>query len=165
MIIEIQIMKDEDWESVIKIYEMGIKTGIATFETEIPTWNKWDNSHLKSCRLTARLDDQIVGWAALSTVSTRCVYGGVAEVSVYVDTNYNNQGIGTELLKELIVESEPAGIWTLQSGIFPQNEASIYIHKKAGFREIGYREKVGKKEGVWYNNILLERRSKTIGID
>ena len=165
MKLDIKKMKDEDWDAVVRIYKLGMDTGIATFETEVPTWDKWDNSHLKTCRLTAWIDDQIVGWAALSPVSSRCVYGGVAEVSVYIDTNYNRRGVGTKLLKVLIVESESAGIWTLQSGIFPQNETSINLHKKLGFREIGYKERIGKRDDVWYNNILLERRSKIIGID
>jgi len=162
---EILHIKSEDWEAVSKIYKLGLETGIATFETEIPSWSKWDKSHLKKCRLAAWLDNQIVGWAALSMVSDRCVYRGVAEVSVYVDTNYNGKGIGTKLLQSLIAESENEGFWTLQSGIFLENEASIQMHKKLGFREIGYREKIGKKDGFWVDNVILERRSKTIGID
>jgi len=165
MRLEIKIMNDEDWEAVSRIYKLGIETGIATFETEVPSWHKWDNSHLKTCRLSAWLDNQIVGWAALSSVSRRCVYGGVAEVSVYVDVNFNGKGIGTQLLKELIVKSEANGIWTLQSGIFPQNKVSIALHSKLGFRQIGYREKIGKLKGKWFDNVLMERRSKIIGID
>ena len=158
-------MEIEDWSNVSRIYRLGIDTGIATFEKEIPSWNTWNTAHLKSCRLIAENDHKIVGWAALSPVSGRCVYGGVAEVSVYVDISYNNKGIGTRLLQELIKESEINGIWTLQSGIFPENKASIQLHKKLGFREIGFREKIGKKDGVWYDNVILEKRSKTIGID
>lgn len=165
MIIEILHIKPEDWEAVSKIYKLGVETGIATFETEIPSWLNWDKSHLKKCRFAAWSDNQLVGWAALSMVSERCVYGGVAEVSVYVDTNYLGNGIGTKLLQSLIIESESEGFWTLQSGIFRENEASIQMHKKLGFREIGYREKIGKKDGVWVDNVILERRSKTIGID
>ncbi len=161
----IRNMEIKDWENVSRIYRLGIDTGIATFEKEIPSWNTWDTAHLKSCRLIAENDHKIVGWAALSPVSGRCVYGGVAEVSVYVDISYNNKGIGTRLLQELIKESEKNGIWTLQSGIFPENKASIQLHKKLGFREIGFREKIGKKDGVWYDNVILEKRSKTIGID
>lgn len=161
----IRNMEIKDWENVSRIYRLGIDTGIATFEKEIPSWNTWDTAHLKSCRLIAENDHKIVGWAALSPVSGRCVYGGVAEVSVYVDISYNNKGIGTRLLLELIKESEKNGIWTLQSGIFPENKASIQLHKKLGFREIGFREKIGKKDGVWYDNVILEKRSKTIGID
>ena len=158
-------MEIKDWGNVSRIYRLGIDTGIATFEKEIPSWNTWDTAHFRSCRLIAEKDQKIVGWAALSPVSGRCVYGGVAEVSVYVDINYNNNGIGTRLLQELIKESEKNGIWTLQSGIFPENKASIQLHKKLGFREIGFREKIGKKDGVWYDNVILEKRSKTIGID
>ena len=164
MDIEIKHIEAKDWNAIAKIYKLGIETGIATFETEIPIWSTWDNSHLKTCRFVAWLNNKITGWAALSPVSDRCVYGGVAEVSVYVDTKYNGKGIGTQLLERLISESEKEGIWTLQAGIFRENMASIRLHKKVGFREIGYREKVGKLNGIWYDNTILERRSKTIGI-
>jgi len=162
--IEIKNIEAKDWNEIAKIYKLGIETGIATFETEIPIWSTWDNSHFKTCRFVAWLNNKITGWAALSPVSDRCVYGGVAEVSVYVDTKYNGKGIGTQLLERLISESEKEGIWTLQAGIFRENKASIRLHKKVGFREIGYREKVGKRNGIWYDNTILERRSKTIGI-
>jgi phosphinothricin acetyltransferase len=162
--IEIKHIRRLDWKSLGNIYKLGIETGIATFETEVPTWRKWNQSHLKCCRLAAWLDSSLVGWAALSPVSDRCVYDGVAEVSVYVDTNLNGKGIGTQLLQRLIIESENDGYWTLQAGIFPENKASISLHKKVGFREIGYREKIGKKNGVWYDNTTLERRSKKVGI-
>lgn len=165
MKIEIKHIKAEDWQAVANIYKLGIETGIATFEMEVPTWEKWDQTHLQICRLAAWLDNTLIGWAALSPVSDRCVYGGVAEVSVYVDTNHNGKGIGTLLLEELITKSEHEGIWTLQAGIFRENIASIELHKKVGFREIGFREKVGKKNGKWYDNAILERRSKTVGID
>ena len=164
MDIEIKHIEAKDWNAIAKIYKLGIETGIATFETEIPIWSTWDNSHIKTCRFVAWSTHNIVGWAALSLVSDRCVYGGVAEVSVYVDTNYNGKGIGTQLLKHLIALSENEGIWTLQAGIFRENKASIQLHKKVGFREIGYREKIGKRNGIWYDNTILERRSKTIGI-
>jgi len=166
MLIEIKDMQTKDWNEVECIYQLGIATGNATFETQTPTWKNWDNSHVKSCRFIASLDAKIVGWTALSPVSNRCVYGGVAEVSVYIDPIYNGNGIGTKLLQKLIVESEEEGFWTLQSGIFPENGASIQLHKKLGFREIGFREKIGKmKNGLWRDNIILERRSKTIGIN
>ena len=165
MKLAIKKMKYEDWDAVARIYKLGMDTGIATFETEIPTWDKWNNSHLKTCRLTAWFDNQIVGWAALSPVSSRCVYGGVAEVSVYIDTYYNRRGIGTKLLKKLITKSEVEGFWTLQAGIFPQNKTSIALHEKNGFRQIGYREKIGKLKGEWLDNVIMERRSKIIGID
>jgi phosphinothricin acetyltransferase len=163
--LKIKHINTEDWPAIANIYNQGIDTGVATFETEVPTWKQWDASHIKSCRLAAWIDKQLIGWAALSAVSSRCVYGGVAEVSVYVDTDSNGKGIGSILLKNLINESEKEGLWTLQSGIFPQNIASIKLHEKLGFRKIGYREKVGKLHGIWYDNILMERRSKIIGID
>ena len=163
--IQIKVMIGDDWNMISKIYKKGIKTGHATFETKIPSRKQWDDTHIKSCRITAWIDTKIVGWAALSPVSSRCVYEGVAEVSVYVDTDYNGKGIGTKLLQELICESEKAGFWTLQSGIFPENKASIKIHKKLGFRKIGYREKIGNMKGIWKDNIILERRSKIIGIN
>ena len=165
MNLEIKHIRSKDWQAVNEIYKMGIETGIATFELEVPSWEKWDQSHLKSCRLAAWLNNTLVGWAALSPVSDRCVYGGVAEVSVYVDTNQSGKGIGTKLLENLVKASEKEGFWTLQAGIFRENEASIQLHKKVGFREIGYREKVGKKNGIWHDNVILENRSKTIGID
>lgn len=161
----IRKMKDEDFPQVAAIYQKGLETGIATFETEIPSWKSWDQSHLKTGRFVAQFDGRLAGWAALSPVSSRCVYGGVAEVSVYVDPAYQRKGIASKLMQELIDESEKEGLWTLQSGIFPQNKSSINLHLKLGFREIGYREKIGKKAGVWHDNILLERRSKKIGIN
>jgi len=163
--VEIKHIKLEDWKAIANIYKLGIETGIATFESTIPSWEIWDQTHIKNCRLAAWLDNTLVGWAALSPVSDRCVYGGVAEVSVYVNTNYGGNGIGTLLLEDLFSESEIEGIWTLQAGIFRENVASIELHKKVGFREIGYREKVGKKNGIWYDNVILEKRSKIIGID
>lgn len=165
MKLEIRNIQASDWKSVAAIYKMGIETGIATFETKTPSWPVWDKAHIKSCRIAALINDKMVGWAALSPVSSRDVYRGVAEVSVYVNTNYGGRGIGTKLLQKLIIESENEGFWTLQSGIFPENTASLKMHKKLGFREIGYREKVGMTtKGVWRNNIILERRSKKIGV-
>ncbi len=165
MSIEIKHITAEDWSNVSSIYKDGIATGVATFETEVPSWDQWNASHLKMCRLAAWIANQLVGWAALSPVSSRCVYGGVAEVSVYVHTRFQGKGIGSKLLEHLITESEQESIWTLQSGIFPQNIASINLHKKLGFRTIGYRERIGKLGDTWYNNVLMERRSKTVGID
>ena len=165
MNIKLRHIEPKDWEAVANIYKLGIDTGMATFETDIPSWSTWNNAHLKTCRFAAWLENKLVGWAALSPVSDRCVYAGVAEVSVYVTPNYNGTGIGTQLLQSLIAASENEGIWTLQAGIFRENEASIQLHKKVGFREIGYRKKIGKRNGVWYDNIILERRSKIVGID
>lgn len=163
--VEIKAMLPEHWKDVSKIYKEGIDTGMATFEKEIPTWKTWNNGHLKECRIIAQINQEIVGWAALSPVSSRCVYGGVGEVSVYVDKEFKRNNIGKKLLQKLINESEKNGLWTIQSGVFPENIASIKLHKKLGFRQIGYREKIGKLDGVWKDNILLERRSKLIGIN
>jgi L-amino acid N-acyltransferase YncA len=163
--IEIYPMLPNHWKDVARIYEQGIQTGFATFEKEIPTWEKWNEAHLERCRLVAKYPKEILGWAALSPVSSRCVYGGVAEVSIYIAANQRGKNIGNILLQELIVESEKNNLWTLQSGIFPENIGSIKLHENHGFRQIGFREKVGKLDGVWKDNVLFERRSKTIGID
>ena len=159
---EIRQMRSSDWSAVAEIYKEGIATGMATFETEIPSWKQWDENHLDSCRWVATNQGKILGWAALSGVSYRCVYGGVAEVSVYVAAMARGNKVGEQLLKKLITDSEKQGYWTLQSGIFPENLASIKLHEKLGFRKIGYREKIGQLAGVWLDNILMEKRSKTI---
>ena len=158
-------MTTADWPRVKEIYLEGIATGHATFETEAPSLAEWDKAHLPFARLIARHVDAIVGWAALSPVSQRCVYGGVAEVSVYVSTSARGIGIGRKLLDALINESEQNGIWTLQAGIFPENVGSLALHQRCGFREVGRRERIGKMNGVWRDTILLERRSMTVGID
>lgn len=158
-------MLPQHWEAVKTIYEEGIATGNATFQTSAPGWEDWDNAHLKTCRIIATADDEVLGWAALTPVSSRCVYAGVAEVSVYVAGRARGKNIGSLLLQALINESEQNGIWTLQSGIFPENKASISIHEKNGFRIIGYRERIGKMGNVWRDNIALERRSNIIGTD
>jgi L-amino acid N-acyltransferase YncA len=163
--ITITTMLPQHWEAVKTIYEEGIATGNATFETTSPGWQEWDDAHLKSCRIIATENSEVLGWAALTPVSSRCVYAGVAEVSVYVATNARGKKVGSLLLKELINQSEKNGIWTLQSGIFPENKASISIHEKNGFRIIGYRERIGKMGNVWRDNLILERRSNTVGID
>ena len=156
-------MKADDWEQVRSIYLEGIATGHATFETTAPSWEKWDAGHLQIVRLVARDQSIVLGWAALSPVSSRCVYGGVAEVSVYVGKNGRGQGIGRALLESLIEESEQNGIWMLQAGVFPENMASINLHLRCGFREVGRRERIGKLNGVWRSTLLLERRSKSVG--
>jgi L-amino acid N-acyltransferase YncA len=161
----VEKMNAGDWEQVSLIYGEGISTGHATFETAVPTWDKWDSSHLPEGRLVARAGDVIAGWAALSLVSSRCVYAGVAEVSIYVGAACRAQGIGRALLGALVALSEQSGIWTLQAGIFPENRSSLALHKKKGFREVGWRERLGKLNGVWRNVILLERRSTMVGID
>lgn len=155
-----------DWPSVREIYHQGILTGLATFETEIPTWEEWDQSHRKDCRLAAaqaREQDEIIGWAALSPVSGRCVYEGVGEVSVYVAAAHRGQGVGKSLLKALVGESEAAGLWTLQAGIFPENKASIVAHEQNGFRKVGIRRRLGRLNGAWRDVCLLERRSENVG--
>ena len=161
----IRSLLEADWPSVSEIYKEGIATGLATFEKEVPDWKEWNANHLQSCRIVAESNDTITGWAALTPVSGRCVYAGVAEVSVYVAHNFRGQGIGLKLLNELIRLSETEGIWSLQSGIFPENKPSIELHKKAGFRIVGYREKIGKLHGTWMDNCILERRSTVVGTD
>jgi L-amino acid N-acyltransferase YncA len=156
--IVIEPMTPDHWDVVRSIYLEGIATGDATFETDAPEWEAWDRSHLQFARLIARVDDGIAGWAALSPVSGRRVYAGVAEVSVYVSASARGRGVGAELLKSLILESEKNGIWTLQAGIFPENQASIALHRKLGFREVGRRERIGELHGVWRDVLLLERR-------
>jgi len=165
MEITFKTMTANDWKSVAEIYKQGIETGNATFQQEIPTWNDWDNGHIKSCRIVACMENEIVGWAALSSVSARKVYAGIAEVSIYVANKYRGHGIGYKLLEKTITESESENFWTLQVGIFPENQASLHIHKKLNFREIGYRERIGKMNGTWRNTVLLERRSKIVGLD
>jgi len=156
-------MKPSDWEQVRAIYLEGIATRNATFETEAPSWEKWDASHLADLRRVARAGERILGWAALSPVSSRCVYSGVAEVSVYVAACFTRRGIGRALLEALIALSEEHGIWTLQAGIFPENVASLALCRKCGFREVGRRERLGKLDGVWRDVLLLERRSRIVG--
>ena len=161
---EIKDIEAKYYSKVAEIYLEGIATGQATFETTAPTWENWDKAHLQTCRIAAFEDGQMLGWAALSPVSGRCVYAGVAEVSVYVSHNFRGKGIGKILLTELIKASEADGIWTLQSGTFRENIASIELHEKCGFRQIGYREKVGCMNGIWRDTILLERRSVSVGV-
>jgi phosphinothricin acetyltransferase len=157
-------MGASDWPEVRAIYIEGIATGDATFEKNAPEWDAWDSGHLRRCRLVARSDGGIAGWAALSAGSGRCVYGGVAEVSVYVAERARGRGIGSALLAELVAESERNGIWTLQAGIFPENEASIRAHRKAGFRVVGTRERLGAMNGRWRDVVLMERRSGVVGV-
>ena len=158
-------MDPSHWEEVARIYVDGIATGNSTFQTVAPTWEEWDSDHIKACRLVAINQSQVLGWAALSPVSGRCVYAGVAEVSVYISESARGKGIGKSLLQSLIAESEENDYWTLQAGIFPENTASIRLHQQAGFRIIGTRERVGKMNGVWRDSLMLERRSKLVGIN
>ena len=157
-------MKKDDWISVAEIYRQGIESGNATFQSDIPTWEEWNSGHINTCRIVASLDNEIAGWAALTPVSGRCVYTGVAEVSVYVSNQFKGQKIGTRLLERLISESEKEGYWTLQASIFQENKASLKIHYNLGFRNVGFREKIGKMNDIWRDTILLERRSKKVGI-
>jgi L-amino acid N-acyltransferase YncA len=160
--ISLRRLEVEHWPSVRAIYEDGIAGGDATFETATPEWGEWDRDHLSCCRFVAVAGGVIVGWAAISPVSERCAYAGVAEVSVYVARTYQRWGIGMELLKALIRDSERAGIWTLQAGMFAENEASLALHQACDFRIVGYRERIGQIDGVWRDVLLLERRSPTI---
>jgi phosphinothricin acetyltransferase len=161
----IDVMQPADWDAVRSIYLDGIATGNATLETDAPGWDNWNSAHLPFCRLVARTGNSIAGWAALSPVSGRCVYGGVAEVSVYVAATARGKGLGCLLLKRLVEESEQNGIWTLQAGILAENEASRAIHKRCGFREVGTRERLGKLNGRWRDVVLMERRSEIVGPD
>jgi phosphinothricin acetyltransferase len=162
--VNIRAMQSQDWPAVREIYSDGIATGDATFETELPEWTRWDGAHRQDCRLVAETGEQVVGWAALSPVSARRVYAGVAEVSVYVAAAARGRGIGKALLESLVERSERGGVWTLQAGIFPENLPSIALHKSCGFREVGVRQKLGQRNGVWRDVLLMERRSARAGV-
>lgn len=159
----IREMQQGDWERVSGIYQQGMDTNLATFQTECPTYEEFDQSHMKQCRFVIIDGNSIVGWAALSPVSSRCVYRGVAEVSIYIHDSYKGKKIGTQLLNFLSEQSEKDGIWTLQSGIMADNTASIHLHEKCGFRQVGFRERIGKDRfGQWRNTVLMERRNNLI---
>ena len=162
----IEEMVPQDWDEVAAIYLAGIKTGKATFQTGAPSWEDWDHSHLKLCRLVARAQDgSVMGWMALSPSSSRCVYQGVVEVSIYIGEQYRGNGVGSLLLHAGITKSEEHGFWTLYSVIVRENEASIKLHKKCGFRIVGIREKIAKMpDGIWHDTVLMERRSKVVGV-
>ncbi|MCD9853310.1 N-acetyltransferase family protein [Epilithonimonas sp. JDS] len=155
----IKPVEDSHQNDVLEIYKLGIETGNATFNTTVPTWEEWDNSHLTQSRFVIESDEKIAGWIALSPVSSRCNYSGVAEVSVYIHPNFNGLGFASKLMEKVIVESEKHGIWTLQSSVFPENMASVKLHKRFGFREVGYREKISRMDGIWRDTILYERRN------
>jgi len=165
MDVDVTPMDPRDWDTVRAIYVEGITSGNATFEKEAPAWEKWDRDHLRCCRLVARSQGAVVGWAALSPVSARSVYAGVAEASIYVAGRARRQGIGSALLSALIAASEREGIWTLQAGIFPENAASLDLCMRAGFRVVGTRERLGCMEGRWRDVLLLERRSAVAGVN
>jgi L-amino acid N-acyltransferase YncA len=152
-----------DWDDVARIYAEGIATRLATFETEVPSWQAWDGAHLAEHRLMAREDGRAAGWAALAPVSSRCVYAGVAEVSVYVAAAARGHGVGSALLSALVASSEVGGVWTLEAGILPENEASVRMHERCGFRVVGRRERLGRMDGEWRDVLLLERRSRVAG--
>jgi phosphinothricin acetyltransferase len=154
-----------DWPEVLRIYRDGLATGQATFETEAPTWEEWNASHRPDCRLGARRQGSLIGWAALSPVSRRRCYTGVAEVSVYVGTAYRGQGVGKGLLEALVAESERHGVWTLQGASFAENAASLRLQESCGFRIVGRRERIGQLHGVWRSTIFTERRSLIVGVE
>ena len=158
----IRALRAEDWEAVAAVYEEGIATRLATFETAAPGWADWDAAHLAGHRLVADEAGEVVGFAALAPVSSRCVYEGVAEESVYVAERARGRGVGRALLEALVAGSERDGIWTLQAGIFPENRASLALHHACGFRTVGIRERIGRLDGAWRDVVLLERRSEEI---
>jgi len=157
---EIRELLPIHWSAIKNIYEEGIATGNATFQTSAPSWEEWDQAHAVKPRLVAVENDTVLGWAAITPVSGRCVYAGVGEVSVYVSSNARGKGVGKLLLSSLITESEKENYWTLQAGIFPENKASLQLHTSSGFRIIGNREKIGKMNGIWRDTVLLEKRSE-----
>jgi phosphinothricin acetyltransferase len=161
--VEIRDLGPLDWPEVARIYEEGIGTGDATFELDVPSWAAWDAAHLPEHRLVVSLDGEVVGWAALSPVSERACYEGVAEHSIYIAERMRGLGFGRQLLAVLISSSETGGIWTLQSGIFPENAASLALHASLGFRVVGVRERLGRRHGAWRDVLLLERRSEVAG--
>jgi len=163
MTVAVEPLLPVHWPAVRSIYLEGLAGGHATFETEAPDWPAWDAAHLPQCRLIAREEDAVLGWAALAPVSRRAVYAGVAEVSVYVAARGRRKGIGRRLLEELIRRSETEGIWTLQASIFPENAASVRLHEACGFRQLGRRERIGRHHGVWRDTVLYERRSSIAG--
>jgi L-amino acid N-acyltransferase YncA len=160
---ELRDFRSDDWPEVAQIFEQGIRTGVATFETEVPTWEAWDTTHLPEHRFVAERDGRVVGWIALAPVSSRCCYAGVAEVSAYVGEEARGQGVGAELLAALIESSERAGIWTLETGVFPENAVSLRLLQRYGFRVIGTRERIGQMHGMWRDVVFLERRSEVVG--
>jgi len=160
--IQIREFQQSDWPAVQRIYQQGIDTKNATFQPRAKSWAEWDSSNLPQCRLVAEIAGEVAGWAALSAVSTRRVYRGVAEVSVYISAAHRGQGVGKRLLSALVSESERAGFWTLQAVIFPENRASVALHQKCGFRIVGRREKLGKMDDTWRDVLLLERRSRVV---
>ena len=159
---EVRDLRPGDWPQVARIYGEGIQTGNATFETEVPSWEDWDRMHLSGHRLVAERDGRVCGWIAAAPVSSRCCYAGVAELSVYIGEEARGQGAGAELLAAIIESSERGGIWTLQTGVFPENAASLALLRRFGFRAIGIQERIGRLHGIWRDVVLLERRSEVV---
>jgi len=160
----IREMRDSDGPEVLEIYQYGLETRNATFETQLPSWKDWDEKHHKQFRFVYVEQDAVVGWVALSPVSHREAYRGVAEVSIYIAQKAMGRGIGSRLMAHMIAASEAHGIWTLYSSVFPENEATVRLHKKCGFREVGFRERIARLDGRWRDTLILERRSKTAGV-
>jgi L-amino acid N-acyltransferase YncA len=156
--VDLRALTEDDWTAVADIYWEGMRGGLATFETEVPTWEQWDAAHLPDHRLVAELFDEVVGWAALSPASRRRCYAGVVENSVYVTRDARGHGIGRTLLEALIADAEAAGIWMIQTSIFPENRASLALHERCGFRVVGTRERIAKRDGIWRDTVFLERR-------
>lgn len=166
MEIRISPLSAPDWPACARIYEEGIATGAATFETDAPSWQAWDAGHLRAGRLVARdATGTIIGWAALSPVSDRCAYNGVAEASVYVAAEARRRGAGAALMTRLLDATDEAGIWTVQAGILTENRGSLALAERAGFRVVGVRERLGELNGRWHDVVLLERRSAVVGVD
>ena len=160
--VELRQLGPDDWPAAAEIYWDGMRDGLATFETEVPAWAEWDASHLPDHRLVADLMSDVVGWAALAPASSRACYRGVVEDSVYVARQARGLGIGRKLLEALIARAERAGIWTIQTSIFPENRASLVLHERCGFRVVGTRERIAKRDGVWRDTVFLERRSREV---
>src|SRR5262249_14755482 len=156
--VEIRAMQPHDWPAMRAIYEQGIATGQATFETAAPSWEEWDAGHFVDLRLVAEEDGEVIGWAALAPISRRACYAGVGEESVYVAEKARGRGVGTALLARLLADAGEAGFWTIQTSIFPENAASIELHRRSGFRVVGTRERIGQLDGVWRDTVLMERR-------
>jgi L-amino acid N-acyltransferase YncA len=161
--VDVRDLRPSDWPEVARIFVEGIATGNATFETEVPSWEAWDAAHLPEDRLVAERDGRVVGWTALAPVSSRCCYAGVAEVSAYVAEWARGQGVGAELMAALVESSERAGIWTLETGVFPENDPSLALLRRFGFRVVGVRERIGQMHGLWRDVVFLERRSEVVG--
>jgi L-amino acid N-acyltransferase YncA len=151
-----------DWPAVAAIYAAGIATGDATFETEVPSWERWDADHLAEHRVVAVAGGEVFGWAAVSPTSSRCVYAGVVEDSIYLAEHARGRGVGRVLLTALVESTEQAGIWTVQTGIFPENTASLALHRAVGFRDVGVRQRLGRMHGRWRDVVFLERRSPVV---